>query len=168
MTVIPPPAPYAQSSKAQYEMMVLLKAYYDANGVYPWADLSDANSNGSPDGYNRGRIPCGTAQPNGLGQRRNACTSRLADKWLSRQWLDQDHLLCGGQEQIRRRGQWLFFELLDVFRAKPLLVQQRLCLFVPSGLFPICMLAHQCQQRQCRCYFDYTRRLGRKLKELAG
>ena len=45
------------------EMMVLLKAYYDANGVYPWADLSDGNSNGSPDGYNRGRVPCGTARP---------------------------------------------------------------------------------------------------------
>ena len=45
------------------EMMALLKSYYDGNGVYPWADLSDGNSNTPPDGYNRGRFPCGTASP---------------------------------------------------------------------------------------------------------
>lgn len=45
------------------EMMALLNSYYNANLVYPWADLSDGNSNGPPEGYNRGRFPCGTASP---------------------------------------------------------------------------------------------------------
>ena len=45
-------------------MMTLLEAYYNAVGVYPWADISDGNSNGSPgDAYNRQRFPCGTALP---------------------------------------------------------------------------------------------------------
>ena len=45
------------------EMMALLNAYYNAIGVYPWADLSDGDSNSPPNGYNRGRFPCGTASP---------------------------------------------------------------------------------------------------------
>ena len=49
--------------RVAWEMMALLNSYYDANGVYPWADLSDGNSNTPPDGYNRSRFPCGTASP---------------------------------------------------------------------------------------------------------
>ena len=45
------------------EMMALLKSYYDVNGVYPWSDHSDGNSNGPPNGYNRARVPCGNASP---------------------------------------------------------------------------------------------------------
>ena len=64
--------------RAARELMALLNAYYVANGVYPWADLSDGNSNGSPDGYNRGRVPCGTASPADWGA---SGTSPLPD-WL--------------------------------------------------------------------------------------
>jgi len=50
------------------EMMVLLEAYYNAIGVYPWADISDGNSNGSlGEAYNRHRLPCGTALPTDWG-----------------------------------------------------------------------------------------------------
>lgn len=49
------------------EMMALLKSYYQASGVYPWADLSDGISNAPPDGYNRARFPCGTASPTDWG-----------------------------------------------------------------------------------------------------
>jgi hypothetical protein len=47
------------------EMMSLLQQYKAATGVYPWADLADGNSNGSPfsNAYNRARFPCGTALP---------------------------------------------------------------------------------------------------------
>jgi hypothetical protein len=50
--------------------MALMQAYKAATatslqalfsgGVYPWADISDGDSN---DGTNRGRFPCGTATP---------------------------------------------------------------------------------------------------------
>ena len=64
------------------EMMALLNSYYDANGVYPWADLSDGNSNSPPEGYNRGRVPCGTASPADWGDPGPPSTPSLPD-WLT-------------------------------------------------------------------------------------
>jgi hypothetical protein len=50
------------------EMMSILQNYKAATGVYPWADLSDGNSDGSGSNYyNRARFPCGTALPTNWG-----------------------------------------------------------------------------------------------------
>jgi len=49
-------------------MIVLLTQYRAATNVYPWADLSDGNSNASGSSYyNRWRFPCGTALPTNWG-----------------------------------------------------------------------------------------------------
>ena len=64
------------------EIMALLNSYYDANGVYPWANLSDGNSSTPPDGYNRGRFPCGTASPANWGDPGPPPTPSLPD-WLT-------------------------------------------------------------------------------------
>ena len=62
------------------EMMALLEAYFNAIGVYPWADLSDGNSNGSSgNAFNRARFPCGNALPQNWG---SAGTPTLPD-WLT-------------------------------------------------------------------------------------
>jgi hypothetical protein len=47
------------------EMMSLLWQYKNSTGVYPWADLYDGDSNGTPssDADNRARFPCGHALP---------------------------------------------------------------------------------------------------------
>ena len=102
------------------EMMALLNGYYDANGIYPWADLSNGDSNGAPDGYNRGRLSLRRCLAKRLGRSRHASNSfaaQLADKRLRQtEWLAKPHFLCGRQSQITRWGQRLFFGLLDVFR----------------------------------------------------
>jgi len=50
------------------EMIAILTQYRTATGVYPWADLSDGNSNGSGSSYyNHWRLPCGTALPTNWG-----------------------------------------------------------------------------------------------------
>ena len=64
------------------EIMALLNGYYAANGDYPWADLSDGNSNTPPNGYNRGRVPCGTASPVDWGDPGPPPTPSLPD-WLT-------------------------------------------------------------------------------------
>lgn len=46
------------------EIMAYLELYRTRTGVYPWADLSDGNSNAGPaNWYNRNRFPCRTAKP---------------------------------------------------------------------------------------------------------
>ncbi len=63
------------------EMMSLLQQYKAATGVYPWADLSDGQSNGTPfvAAYNRGRFPCLNALPSDWG---SGGTPSLPD-WLT-------------------------------------------------------------------------------------
>jgi hypothetical protein len=52
----------------QYRAATATSALYPG-GVYPWADLSDGNSNAVPllGAYNRNRFPCGTASPTAWG-----------------------------------------------------------------------------------------------------
>jgi hypothetical protein len=66
------------------EMMSLLNQYKAANGVYPWADLSDGSSNGDPGvaAYNRGRFPCTNALPVNWGDAGPPATPSLPD-WLT-------------------------------------------------------------------------------------
>jgi hypothetical protein len=63
------------------EMMSRLRQYKAATGVYPWADLSDGQSNGTPftAAYNRGRFPCLNALPTNWG---SGGTPTLPD-WLT-------------------------------------------------------------------------------------
>ena len=50
------------------EMIAILTQYRNATGKYPWADLSDGNSNASGSSYyNHWRFPCGTALPTNWG-----------------------------------------------------------------------------------------------------
>lgn len=75
------------------EMMSILQKYKAATGVYPWADLSDGNSNGweYSDAFNHARFPCGTAMPTAWGSGgtpslpgwlTNGCTSPVTG-WTS-------------------------------------------------------------------------------------
>jgi len=66
--------------RAAQEMMSLLEDYYNAVGDYPWADISDGNSNHtSGDATNRARFPCGATFPYNWGDNG---TPSLPD-WLS-------------------------------------------------------------------------------------
>jgi hypothetical protein len=53
----------AVEQRVAREMRSILQQYRAATGVYPWADISDGNSNTR----NRGRLPCGTANPTNWG-----------------------------------------------------------------------------------------------------
>lgn len=66
------------------ELMSLLNQYKATNGVYPWADLSDGSSNGTPGvaAYNRGRFPCMNALPVNWGDPGPPSTPSLPD-WLT-------------------------------------------------------------------------------------
>ncbi|HEX4985622.1 MAG TPA: hypothetical protein VFV71_06045 [Burkholderiales bacterium] len=73
----------AVEPRVAYEMMSYLNRYRAAipSHVYPWADLSDGDSNGDPGtaAYNRGRFPCGNALPVNWG---SSGTPTLPD-WLT-------------------------------------------------------------------------------------
>ncbi len=64
-------------------MKTILMQYKAATNVYPWADLSDGNSNASGISYyNHWRFPCGTALPWNWGRTTSPITPVLPE-WLT-------------------------------------------------------------------------------------